>query len=625
MALKNQSLTVNFLAWDTSNNQGKTGDSANFTLRLVKDGGTPAAPTNAVSEPDSTNMPGIYEITLTAAEMNADFITLHGVSSTANISIIPVFIHTEGGNLDATVSSRLAPTTGGRTLDVTTGGTAGVNLGNVEGTLTQANVGWVDASSRVDVGSWLGTAVTVSATTSLPEVDSKSISDNTTAANNVEANIANLDVAVSTRSTITQAQVNSEVDTALADIHLDHFIQSADPGTIVADNSLFAKLVSKAATPTFSGYDNTTDSLEALRDRGDAAWPTATGFSTHSAADVWTAATRTLTGFSFTVDANLTQVLGTAVTETTGGNLAGAFSNWYDVGTANNNVNSAPLGTAMRGTDNALLASSAPTNFGDLSIQATSGEVKVIETTAAGNTLLTTGNVNVSAGVVESNVQQLAGNAIQQSGGYVHARDEHGRAILAVMTSGTAQSGTGSDITLAASESSQNQIFRDQRIEIVGGTGAGQGRIITDYNGSTKVATVDEAWVVNPDSTSDYEIMGGKAELARTTHEGATIATVTDVTNAVTVGTVNDGAIGAAAFTDIFDTQTVTLPGQEAPTATPTIQEAIAFLYKRLRNKSDYDGSTEQIYADDETTVHHKRTVSESGGTVTHGELGSGP
>lgn len=34
---------------------------------------------------------------------------------------------------------------------------------------------------------------------------------------------------------------------------------------------------------TFSG---TTDSLEAIRDRGDAAWDTATGFSTHSAADV---------------------------------------------------------------------------------------------------------------------------------------------------------------------------------------------------------------------------------------------------------------------------------------------------------------------------------------------------
>lgn len=39
----------------------------------------------------------------------------------------------------------------------------------------------------------------------------------------------------------------------------------------------------------------TTDTLEAIRDRGDAAWITATGFSTHSASDVWAVATRVLT------------------------------------------------------------------------------------------------------------------------------------------------------------------------------------------------------------------------------------------------------------------------------------------------------------------------------------------
>ena len=42
-------------------------------------------------------------------------------------------------------------------------------------------------------------------------------------------------------------------------------------------------------------YAEATDSLEALRNRGDAAWITATGFSTHSAADVWAVGTRALT------------------------------------------------------------------------------------------------------------------------------------------------------------------------------------------------------------------------------------------------------------------------------------------------------------------------------------------
>ena len=96
MAVKGVTLTVNFYAYDTANNTGKTGDSANFTLRLVKDGGAAAAPTNAasISEPDSTNMPGVYEIVLTAEEMAANFVTLHGKSSTANIILQPLFIIT---------------------------------------------------------------------------------------------------------------------------------------------------------------------------------------------------------------------------------------------------------------------------------------------------------------------------------------------------------------------------------------------------------------------------------------------------------------------------------------------------------------------------------------------------
>ena len=52
-----------------------------------------------------------------------------------------------------------------------------------------------------------------------------------------------------------------------------------------------------------------TDTLEAIRDRGDAAWITATGFSTHSAADVWAVATRVLTAGT-----NIALAKGTGVT-----------------------------------------------------------------------------------------------------------------------------------------------------------------------------------------------------------------------------------------------------------------------------------------------------------------------
>jgi len=91
MASRGQSLTVAYVAWDTSNNAGKTGDGANHTLRWIKDG-TSAAPANSPSEVDPTNAPGVYKITLTAGECTCDVGVLAGKSATANIVVIPLTV-----------------------------------------------------------------------------------------------------------------------------------------------------------------------------------------------------------------------------------------------------------------------------------------------------------------------------------------------------------------------------------------------------------------------------------------------------------------------------------------------------------------------------------------------------
>lgn len=70
---------------------------------------------------------------------------------------------------------------------------------------------------------------------------------------------------------LSAAAVNAEVDTALADIDLDHLISAAESDT-PADDSIIAKLA--ASDGDWSGFSETTDALEALRDRGDAAWTT---------------------------------------------------------------------------------------------------------------------------------------------------------------------------------------------------------------------------------------------------------------------------------------------------------------------------------------------------------------
>lgn len=96
---------------------------------------------------------------------------------------------------------------------------------------------------------------------------------------------------------ISTAQVNAEVDAALADINLDHLMKLAvdtDFATTVHNDSALAHLAHDGIG-TGGLFDRTTDSLEAIRNRGDSAWITATGFSTHSATDVWAVATRTLT------------------------------------------------------------------------------------------------------------------------------------------------------------------------------------------------------------------------------------------------------------------------------------------------------------------------------------------
>lgn len=88
MATRGVSITVTYLAWDTAANAPKTNDVANHTLRWLKDG-TPAAPTNAASEVDATNAPGVYKVTTTTTEADANLGRLAGKSSTANVVIIP--------------------------------------------------------------------------------------------------------------------------------------------------------------------------------------------------------------------------------------------------------------------------------------------------------------------------------------------------------------------------------------------------------------------------------------------------------------------------------------------------------------------------------------------------------
>ena len=72
--------------------------------------------------------------------------------------------------------------------------------------------------------------------------------------------------------------------------------------------------------------------------------------------------------------------------------------------------------------------------------------------------------------------------------------------------SGQAQAGAVGSITLRAAAPTTNNLYVGQKITIYSGTGCGQTRGISNYNGSTKVATVARNWEVAPDANSYYRV-----------------------------------------------------------------------------------------------------------------------
>lgn len=87
-------------------------------------------------------------------------------------------------------------------------------------------------------------------------------------------------------STGMKAEIESEANDALVALNLDHLMKeptaAADMTTEIVDNTALSRILANGDT---SAFIPSTDGLQPIRDQGDAAWDTATGFSTHSAAD----------------------------------------------------------------------------------------------------------------------------------------------------------------------------------------------------------------------------------------------------------------------------------------------------------------------------------------------------
>lgn len=114
-----------------------------------------------------------------------------------------------------------------------------------------------------------------------------------------------------------------------------------------------------------------------------------------------------------------------------------------------------------------------------------------------------------------------------------------GQRIQPIRT-GTAQAGAAGTITLDASASAVDDFYNGNLVHLTAGTGALQSRVISDYVGSTKVASVSINWATNPSSDSVFQILPGGA------------STITGTVDANVVSMAADTMTAAAAAADLI-------------------------------------------------------------------------
>lgn len=237
--------------------QAITGDAANITANIRIDGGA----ANAVDDVNPAELEdGYYVFDITSVEANGDLLSIHPASATANVQVIgvPGAVWTRPPNFNA--------------LGIASDGDIS---GNIDGTVATVTTLTGHTAQTGDSFARLGApaGASVSADVAAVKVDTAAILVDTAEIGAAGAGLTDL----GGMSTAMKAEVNTEADSALTDIGLDHLLGASVAGTDITDDSIVAQLVSASATADWDDFVNTTDSLQALRDRGDSAWTTGAG------------------------------------------------------------------------------------------------------------------------------------------------------------------------------------------------------------------------------------------------------------------------------------------------------------------------------------------------------------
>jgi hypothetical protein len=555
-------------AFTRSTSVPKTGDAANITATISIDGAALTG-TNDVNPTELAD--GFYEFTLTQAETNGDDLLLSPSSVTADIQVIGA-------------PARIATTPASWGDDVIQTGDSFARIGAAGAGLTNlgdTRIANLDAA----VSSRLAPAGTLAAVTLVNGLANDVVDSNALAASAAQ-------------------EIADQVWDEVASGHTTAGTFGKYLGGAPTDLGGGADLASNLSDMAGATFSTSTDSLEAIRDRGDSAWATAAGdrllmvdttiatlssqtsftltagsadddayngctiviedasTSTQKAVgivDDYTGSTKTITlledpgVFTMAITDKVYILAEKSIKPTTAANYhvditsGGAVGiDWANIenpatavdlaGTDIQLVDTCTTNTDMRGTDNALLAASAPTNFGDLAITASTGKVTVgTNDDKTGYSI--SGSITTLDGLNDPTAAAIADAVWDEilTGATHNIATSAGRRLREIASSviwtGTAQgSGTGTNqIQLDTGASATDNAYDPAIISIIGGTGAGQTRLVLQYDGTTKTATVDRDWKVNPSTDSEFVITGdpGREHVNEGLAQGGTANTIT--------------------------------------------------------------------------------------------------
>jgi hypothetical protein len=469
-------------------NEPQTGDAANHTLQWVKDG-VAAAPTNAPSELDATNAPGVYKVALTAAEAGCELGAIVGKSSTTNVVIEPTiitferlpvglagsgsgvptvqdvarivrvarqtyFVRADGSDLNDGLSYNGAfatPTKAAQTA--TAGDTVIIFEGAYSlGTTTLLSAGGVH---------WIGAGIDVTKINGSPP---------------------------SSFSVVTPGTGDRWENLTI--------IHSGSPGFAFGSSGTGSNVNFQNVTCRRVKFTSHTDFV-VLSDNG---YQQGIRFEDCLGTGTFDGVSIIATGSN---GVELEMIRCHFATASTGGN------------------NSRPLQVITGGSSARVRIVAEQCTFFSDRTGAVASNAEAVWLSGVGiqvdllDCAIWT-QPGSAPGVLALDITAIAGAVARVNSGTTFDEDRVSGTLLfapdgVVAHAGTAQGGAAATITLSTAASPTNDLYKGNQIRIQGGTGVGQVREITAYNGTTKVVTIAPNWEAIPDNTSVYAVLAQMA------------------------------------------------------------------------------------------------------------------